>query len=104
VTIPLQASLFDRERTIDEAFAEFHTAHPEVYRHLVRLARQAQQAGHDRIGIGMLYEVLRWETMVGDLTGTTFKLNNNFRSRYARMIADRERGLGDIFETRELRS
>ena len=72
--------------------------------HLVRLANRAKAAGRERIGIGMLYEVLRWETMVGDLSGTTYKLNNNHRSRYARMIADREPGLADIFETRELKS
>lgn len=101
----VQPSLFDRAQTIDDAFHAFHVEHPEVYRHLVRLAYLAKSArSTDRIGIGMLYEVLRWETMVGDLTGATFKLNNNFRSRYARLIADREPGLETIFETRELRS
>lgn len=99
----VQASLFDQQ-SIDDAFHAFHAEHPEVYRHLVRLARQAVAAGHDKVGIGMLYEVLRWQFMVGDLTGTGFKLNNNYRSRYARMIAARERGLSTIFETRELRS
>lgn len=89
---------------LDARFAAFHADHPEVYEHLVRLARQAVAAGHNRIGIATLYERLRWEYMVGDLTGDGYKLNNSWRSRYARLIAAQEADLADVFETRELRS
>lgn len=87
----------------DALFAAFHRDHPEVYELLVRLTRQAVAAGHDRIGIAMLYELVRWEHMVGP-SNPTYRLNNNYKSRYVRMIAAREPDLATVFETRELRS
>jgi hypothetical protein len=89
-------------RDLDAAFAAHHAAHPEVYAALVRLARQARSRGHDRIGIGMLWEVLRWETTIGDPAGD-YRLNNDHRSRYARLIMDQEPDLAGVFEVRELR-
>lgn len=90
-------------RDLDAAFAAHHAAHPEVYAALVRLARQARARGHDRIGIGMLWEVLRWETTIGDPAGE-YRLNNDLRSRYARLIMDQEADLAGVFETRGLRT
>lgn len=88
-------------RDLDAAFAEHHAKHPEVYEALVRLARQARSRGHQRIGIGMLWEVLRWETTIGD-HGAEYRLNNDHRSRYARLVMDQEADLAGIFETRSL--
>ena len=87
--------------SIEVAFWNFHTSHPEVYEGLVRLAYQAVNAGRERIGIGMLFEVLRWEWFITPDASEEFKLNNNYRSRYARLIME-EPGLGDVFETRRL--
>ena len=92
------------KRDLDAEFARFHAAHPEVYRNLVRLAEQIVAAGRRKIGIATLYERLRWEYLVGDLTGNGFKLDNNHRSRYARLIAAQEPHLAHLFETRELRA
>ena len=90
-------------RDIDLGFAEFHAANPHVYDELVAMARRAKAAGHRVIGIGMLWEVLRWNHLFStakDAEG--FKLNNDFRSRYAREILAREQDLADIFNLREL--
>lgn len=53
--------------SIEVAFWNFHTNHPEVYAGLVRLAYQAINAGRERIGIKMLFEVLRWEWIITGL-------------------------------------
>lgn len=91
--------------TIDEAFDLFHTANPWVYDALVRLARDLVAAGRERVGIGMLFEVLRWQWALGTADPTSeFKLNNNYRSRYARLIMSRETDLDGVFETRALTS
>lgn len=89
---------------IDEQFARFHADNPHVYDTLVRLAREAHAAGRNRIGIGMLWERLRWELLVTTTGDTAYRLNNNLRSRYARAIMANETDLAGIFETRELRS
>lgn len=85
-------------------FERFHRDNPRVYEELVRLARQAV-AGRRlaRVGIGMLWEVLRWHFWL-QTTDVEFKLNNNHRSRYARLIMDSEPDLRGVFETRGLKS
>lgn len=87
--------------TIAEAFLDFHNANPGVYKHLVRLARRARQRGANKIGIGMLFEVLRWQRIL-ETGGDVFKLNNNYRALYARLIMERESDLAGMFEIREL--
>lgn len=87
--------------TIEEAFHAFHAANPHVYWELVLLARQARRRGVRRIGIGMLFEVLRWRVALRT-GGDEFKLNNNYRSYYARLIMLNEPDLVGVFETRQL--
>jgi hypothetical protein len=89
------------EKTIREAFLRFHHDNPHVYRELVTLARRARRAGADRIGIGMLFEVLRWRHTLRT-GGDDFKLNNNYRSYYARLIMAHEADLEGVFELRRL--
>lgn len=61
-----------------------------------------QSRGITHHGIGSLWEVLRWNMQIerdGD-----FKLNNNFRSRYARLIIQEHPEFENFFELRELRT
>jgi hypothetical protein len=88
---------------LDAEFLAFHAANPHIYDALVVLARRARSAGRTRAGIGMLWEVLRWDIFIRT-TGTEYKLNNNLRSRYARLIMHREPDLAGFFETRVLTS
>jgi len=91
--------------SIDDRFALFHAANPWVYGHLVKLARDLHARGHRRIGIAMLFEVLRWSYLMStDDPTSDFKLNNDYRSRYARKIMAEHADLADIFETRELKA
>ena len=111
MTADLQPTLFDKLHagvlTIQLAFIAFHSAHPGVYAELVRICRTYRQHRPGiRWSIDAAYEVLRWERMMADLPDENedFKLNNNYRSRYARLIMEREPDLADIFETRSLRA
>jgi len=87
--------------TIEQAFLAFHQDNPHVYRELVALARQAHARGVRRIGMKMLFEVLRWNVALRT-GGDDFKLNNNYTSYYARLIMLHEPDLDGIFETRQL--
>lgn len=92
-------------RDIETRFRIFHRANPGVYAALVRLARRAKAAGHEHLGISMIWEVLRWEELVGDTKlGDGYKLSNSFRSRYSRLIMEQEPDLEGFFTTRRLRS
>lgn len=92
-------------KTIQESFETFHKVNPHVYRHLVDLARSLVNRGHKMIGIGMLFEVLRWNYMMSTTDPSSeFKLCNNYRSRYARLIMRQESDLDGVFSTRGLRT
>jgi hypothetical protein len=91
--------------TLQEKFEVFHTKNPWVYMVLVKLARDLMARGRRRIGIGMLFEVLRWQYQMATVDpASDFKLNNNYRSRYARLIMENEPDLADAFEVRELKA
>lgn len=89
--------------SIEANFWEFHDNHPEVYDQLVALARQWRSRGHAKLGIATLFEKLRWEWhMQGLQDSQGYKLNNNYRALYARMIMANNPDLNGIFETRKL--
>jgi hypothetical protein len=90
-----QESLLERE------FQDFHTTHPEIYTRLVSLARDLKRRGHERAGIAMLYEVVRWQQFTVNRDGD-YKLNNNYRAYYARMMMEQETDLAGFFETRRV--
>lgn len=89
---------------IDVDFAEFHRTHPEVYDELLRLARRWRAAGHTRCSINMLFEIVRYESGLLSASNGAPALNNNLRSRYARLLMWNEPDLAGFFETRQLRS
>lgn len=99
-----QTNMFEPSETDrDREFREFDAANPKVYSHLVDMTRQMYDRGHKKIGMSMLYEVLRWRTMLAT-TDPQYKLNNNYQSRYARKIMAEFPEFDGIFETRELKS
>lgn len=93
-----------RFRTIDERFAAFHKANPQIYRKLVNLAREVKAAGHEHYSMDCLFHRLRWYYRVEQQTKEPFKLQDHYTSRYARAIMMCEPDLVDMFEVRRLRS
>lgn len=105
----LQAVVTDDDdktpRTLQEKFERFDELNPWVYRQLVRMTLDLVERGRRRIGIGMLFEVMRWNWfMTTTDPDSDFKLNNNYRSRYARKLMDEYPELDGIFEVRELKA
>jgi hypothetical protein len=92
------------DESIERRFREYHCRNPRVYELLVQLAREAKQEGRTRIGIKMLWEVVRWKLTQDLRDDEEFKLPNDFHSRYARLIMQQERDLDGICEIRQLRA
>jgi hypothetical protein len=88
--------------TIDEKFRAFNDANPWVADELEKLADVEYRNGDGRIGIKYLIEVLRWNYRRAT-TGQPFRIDNDFTSRYARLLVDRRPEFADLFETRTLR-
>lgn len=94
--IPADARLPLRER-----FEKFHRDNPAVYRHLVRLARERiERTGEKHLGIAALVEVVRWEIAIRTKSDS-WRINNDFRSAYARLIMAEEADLDGVFEVRK---
>ena len=90
---------------LEIAFWTFHNTNPPIYRLLVKFARQwRERRGEDAVmGIGQLFERVRWEISMGTIGDANFKLNNNHRAFYARLIMDCNPDLDGIFRLRRQR-
>lgn len=95
-----QESLFDS--TAQQKFEKYHRDNPHVLERLIAMTDQAVAKGHRCIGIKLLFEVLRWETMIST-KGDEYKINNNYAPRYARLIEQVRPDLEGVFRKRELR-
>ncbi|WP_424216977.1 hypothetical protein ACN20G_33325 (plasmid) [Streptomyces sp. BI20] len=89
--------------TIQQRFEAFHELNPWILDRLEGMTADCLERGMDRVGIGMLFEVLRWEYGRAT-TGDTWRLNNDYRSRYARLLLDRHPEWSPAFELRGLRT
>lgn len=88
--------------TIQETFEAFHAKYPQVYAKIVAMARTMKRRGFEHYGIKALVEVVRWHMALK--TGEEFKINNNYTSRYSRLIMQQEPDLAGFFDTRETRA
>ena len=89
---------------LEVAFWNFHNAHPEVYRYLVKFAYEWRETKGDGIHLGIkaLFERVRWEIGLHDSQDSP-KLNNNHTAFYARLIMDCNKNLKNIFVLRRQR-
>lgn len=100
----MEIALSDRRTRdqIDEDFWRFHGLNPEVYELFDRFARELIRAGHRHGSANLIFERIRWETAIDPNGGEPVKLNNNYRSRYARLWENRNPRHRGFFRTRAL--
>jgi len=94
-----QRILFPLGSELERQFFEFHEENPHVYTKLLEIAFFVRRRGHGKFGIAAIFERLRWVSLF-ETTGDPYKLNNNHRAFYARLLMDTEPGLKDFFEIR----
>jgi hypothetical protein len=88
----------------EQKFWDYHLSHPEVYDMLLRFAMQWRDSQGDDavVGIGLLWERVRWEVSI-NYDNETFKACNNHRAYYARLLMDRNPALDGIFRVKQQR-
>lgn len=87
---------------LERAFWQFHSDNPLVYERLVKHARNWQR-NHEHCSINLLFERVRWDFGMDTNTVDGFKLNNNYRAFYARLIEEKEPGMKSLFRFRQQR-
>lgn len=88
---------------LEQRFITFHLANRHVYGALEQLALRAHKAGVQKLGIGALVETLRYSASL-QTAGDAYKVNNNHRSLYARMLIRNHPELRGLIELRVRRS
>lgn len=86
-------------KNLSNGFEQFHANNPHVYLELVELTREGITNGRSRIGISMLFNLLRWNNPL-TTEGEPFKLNNNYQPFYSRLIEERNPDCLGIFSKR----
>ena len=94
----------DPSLSIGERFDRFHTDNPWVYRALESLCEGWLAQGHKRVGVKQMFEVVRWQYGMKTTGDGGFRVNNDFTSRYARMLIEQHPEWADAIETRRLRA
>lgn len=111
----LQPSLFDGDPptvvecsvagSIQERFENFHRANSWVFTAIERLVAQYAATGRERIGIRMIWEVIRWSYAMRTTDPTSeFRTNDHYHSRYVRLLIERHPEWEHLFELRRLRA
>lgn len=87
---------------LERAFWQFHNANPLVYERLVMYARQWHKV-REHGSVNLLFERVRWDYVTDINTTDGFRLNNNHRAFYARLIETQEADLQGFFRMRQQR-
>jgi DNA segregation ATPase FtsK/SpoIIIE-like protein len=89
--------------TIQERFELFHRNNPVIYELFCEYARAARAKGHEKLGIQFIAERIRWRlTVETEDRNSKFKINQDYLSRYSRLIEEQETDLKDFFTKRAL--
>jgi len=95
----------DRALQLDAEFDRFIEENPQVWAKFRMLCVKLKAQGHERWGAKGVWEVLRWQMAVDtNASVRSFKLNNNFVSRFARKLMEEEADeFAGFFELRRLK-
>lgn len=93
----------DARPSIDERFRAFDREHPEVFRLFRQYAEHIRANGHDRYSADAILHRIRWHYHI-ERGERDFTINNDFSSRYARLLMEVDPSFVGFFEVRELRS
>ena len=105
-----QTDLFKRPRrggpklSLDERFAAYHKVNPQIFELFEKYTFELKKAGVDHFGAKAIMELIRFHVVTTTLDPKGFKINNNFTSRYVRLLVAKWSQLDGFFETRGLKS
>jgi hypothetical protein len=111
---PLQMN-FQRAtgKTIQQAFDEYHKNNPKVYERFKEYAIKSIKNGKSRISFKLILNVIRWSYFMETKDETqvlingkwvTFRINDAYSSRYARLFIQEFPEHTEKIEMRELRT
>lgn len=76
----------DIQPHIVRMFWKFHTENPHIYELFKSFCQDVKNAGRTAYGAGAVFERIRWHVNIEVRSDDDFKLNNNYRSCYSRLL------------------
>ena len=89
---------------LDARFREYHAKNPHVYEQFKEAAIQMRQAGRAHFGAKCIMEYVRFQTAVHGTDPQGFKINNNYTSRYVRLLETEHPAFKGFFAKRTIGS
>lgn len=83
-----------------DRFKLYHAENPDVYETFKAYAKMLISAGVTKLSAYLIFERMRWETLVTGNDG--YKLNNNYRPYYARLFMQDHPEYEGFFELRAI--
>jgi len=82
-------------------FEVYHAEHPEVFAQFRLKALNIKHYGFKKYSHVTIIEAIRWDVDIGG--GKPFKINNDFKSLYARLMIDKYPEFEGFFELRTMK-
>ena len=87
---------------LDDAFLEYHEQNPGVYQAFKEVAFKIKSTGRKHFGAKCIMEYIRFQTMISGQD--EFKINNNYTSRYVRLLEEKYPQFDGFFSKRSIDS
>lgn len=91
-------------RPLAERFEEYHAANPHIFELLVKYTRHLIESGRTGYGINGVFERIRWHMDVETKDPDGYKMNNNYRAKYVRLLESEYPEFVGFYKKRRLRS
>ena len=100
----MESNPIPSESRLQRAFNKYHAQNPHVYALFKKFAKDAKQRGRKFFGAKTVIERVRWSVNIDTVSDDDFKINNNYTSRYVRLLESEEPSFIGFFHKRELRA
>jgi hypothetical protein len=86
-------------------FKKYHQDNPKVWELFKKFAYDMKNSGREKYSAEIIVNQIRWHYDISSKGDDVFKINNDFKPMYARMLAHKyPKDFGDFFQFRTVRS
>lgn len=87
-----------------EKFKQYHTDNPKVWDLFKRFAYDMRNTGRETYSAEIIINQIRWHHDIESKGGEAFKINNDYKPMYARMLVYKYPEFKDFFKFRKVTS
>ena len=89
---------------VDMKFFKYHKESPHIFNLFVAFSKEIKAKGYKTYSMRTIMHRIRWHVDITTNDPDGFKMNNNYSSRYARMLANEYPDFKDFFKNRRMKT